>query len=281
MIFPDRLFKETGAQSFGVLPFDWLEESMDEGMVKRKERLCPWAKSVVSFTFPYFCGGAGNLAAFSRGRDYHFEIKERLLPVCAELEEMFPENRFTAFSDDAPFLEVLAACFSGAGILGRNGLIACQPFGNYVMLGEIVTDAPFDHAETKKIGSCKSCLKCESSCPTGAMTIENGRRVLDRSKCIAAITQKKGDLTFEEADLLRKSHYIWGCDECLKVCPKSAETHAPRFERIDSLSLSNLEGLSDDEFKKKFPERSFTWRGVEPLLRNLRLLLNNIENKQE
>jgi len=193
------------------------------------------------------------------------------------LQKRYPENRFLSFVDNAPYSEVLASAFSGTGILGKNGLIQNPGFGARILLGEIVTDAVLLYPEEKAAESCLNCLRCVSACPTGAMTVKNGRRVLDRRKCLSAISQKKGDLSEEEIECLKKSAYIWGCDACINACPERDGRTPHRLsygkseERIGSLILSDLCALTNAEFRKKYPERSFTWRGVEPLIRNLRL----------
>jgi len=289
LFFSKELLQEAGAHSCGSVPFAALEESMTDAMRKKAARVCPWAKMVYSFVFPYGNGGEGNLAAYARGRDYHLVIKERLDVLRRKLEEELPGSNFAVFADDAPFPEVLAASFSGAGVLGKNGLIFCPPYGCRVLLGEIVTDAYKEHPAVRKSGACLNCSRCLLACPTGAMTQKDGRRILDTGKCISAITQKKGDLNPEEIEYLRKSPYIWGCDECVKACPLSGTGIAPDYVHEEGLIFSlrpeDISGLSDKEFLSKYPERSFTWRGVKPLLRNLAfkkgIKLNNNTPKQE
>ena len=272
--FSQKLLRLTGALTCGILPFSWLLESMTDQMKIKYRKVCPWAETVFSFTFCYEKEAEGNLAAFARGRDYHSVIRECLEPACRELAQEFSGNRFCIFADDAPFSEVLAAAFSGAGMLGKNGLILCPPYGNHVLLGEIVTDMAIHYPYEKKIRTCINCSRCISACPTGAMQMRDGRRVLDRSKCISAITQKKGGLNREETERLEKSEYIWGCDRCINACPENREPVTRLLfgnpeNRIDSLSIEDLEGLSDDEFKNKYRDRAFTWKGAKPLLRNL------------
>ncbi|MCX7614503.1 MAG: DUF1730 domain-containing protein [Clostridiales bacterium] len=286
----ELLYKESGAVSFGILPFALLEESMTERMKNKKNRLCPWAETVISVAFAYEKDATGNLAAFSRGRDYHLVIKERLNEISKKLKEIYPNNRFLSFADDAPFLEVLAAVFSGAGALGKNGLVLVKPYGNHILLGEIVTDVFVNHAGSKNIKTCLDCSRCVAACPTGAMTYKDSRRILDRSMCISAITQKKGDLTDKEIEYLKMGNSIWGCDLCINACPENkGSTPNPIFgrkdERICSFDVKSLQELADDDFLRLYFGRSFTYRGIKPLIRNLRIKnsisLNNQTPEQE
>ena len=70
------------------------------------------------------------------------------------------------------------------------------------------------------------------------------------------ITQKKGELTESELDLMVKVGTVWGCDVCQRVCPHNinAQVTPIRFfkdNRITNLTESVLLELEDEEFKKK------------------------------
>ena len=136
-----------------------------------------------------------------------------------------------------------------------------QQYGSFVFIGEILFDDTFDkYDELSEIGDCVGCGRCEKACPASAIN--------DKGKCISHITQKKGTLTEEEETVLKKSGYIWGCDICQAVCPMNKLTDEEPF----SLEMGDIAGLSNREFKEKYKDFAFTWRGVKPLQRNLEII---------
>ena len=118
--------------------------------------------------------------------------------------------------------------------------------------------------------ACPGCGACRRACP---VTDADGHPV---QECLSALTQKKGALTPEEQDALRRHPLIWGCDDCQLVCPLnraalSGAHDTPlaffRAERLLCLTPEALAGMSEECFR----ERAFAWRGRAPLERNLAL----------
>lgn len=99
---------------------------------------------------------------------------------------------------------------------------------------------------------------------------------IDKSRCISALTQKKGDLTPAEAELVRRAGYAWGCDECQLACPltKAAvaagilATPIPFFRRLIVPSSSAALALDDSDYSR----RAYSWRPRAVLERNAELL---------
>lgn len=216
--------------------------------------------------FPYYIDDKeGNIAKYARGKDYHVVVQRKLREIIDEYKISYPENDFVSFCDISPLPEVYIAYKSGAGILGRNGLIFDEKYGGYVFIGIIATDLEinFTPASMRK---CCNCKLCEKHCPQGAIS-ENG---VCEEKCLSHITQKNGELDVD----IKNMKYIWGCDICLDICPMNkivAETPISDFKNdlIYNLSLKNVENLTRNDFKSRFPERAFTFRGPKPLIRNL------------
>jgi len=235
-------------------------------------RLCPGARSVLVFLFPYFAGERpGNLSLYARGRDYHAAIRDALAPAAEALRAEHPENRFVVLADDSPIPEVRAAALAGLGVHGEHGLLIHETYGSYVFIGTIVTDRDFP-AEVHPPSPCLRCGKCRAACPAQAI----GTPGVDAGRCLSALTQRGGAVTPQEAGQLRRHPLIWGCDTCQLACPMNrgvplSGNPAFRENLLDSLTAEDLAGLTRRAFAERFPGRAFTWRGPAPLRRNLEL----------
>ena len=181
--------------------------------------------------------------------------------------------------DNGPLDDRGAAFEAGLGFYGQNGMLINPDFGSYFFIGQISHD--LDVEPDKPLAqTCLDCGRCERECPGRAL---RGGKV-DISKCLSEITQKKGELSAEEVNLIKKHKTIWGCDVCQRVCPHNrglGTTAIPEFMegRLQSLEHWDVEGLSNSEFKEKYGEYAFSWRGKNPLVRNLEILEDNNEQK--
>jgi epoxyqueuosine reductase QueG len=82
-------------------------------------------------------------------------------------------------------------------------------------------------------------------------------------------------LSDNEKEAMQKSGYIWGCDKCQRVCSYNKDIKETAFkesELIYNLKYDDISDLSEKEFKEKYPDRAFTWRGIKPLKRNLKII---------
>ena len=94
--------------------------------------------------------------------------------------------------------------------------------------------------------------------------------------CVSYLTQKKGELTTEQTDIIKKSGYVWGCDICQNVCPMNKDAQKSEvFEFIhDTVEELTDEGLSNKEFMNKYKDRAFSWRGAGVIRRNIGISRN-------
>lgn len=223
------------------------------------------------FAVPYYttvCDDpARNISVYAVSRDYHrfFEaLFDEILPI---LRDKFPKNRFVGFTDHSPIAEGEAAVKAGLGMFGCNHLFLTKEHSSFVFLGEIITDAVID-CEVKKISVCTACGACQRACPVG----------LDVTRCLSALTQKKGTLDRDAQKAILAHGIAWGCDTCQERCPvtraaKDAGTlysTIPFFREntIAHLTTEAITAMSDEEFAA----RAYSWRGREVILRNLALL---------
>ena len=269
----NELWKAAGAAAWGAADVSGLRPFLTRDAADRLETLCPGARTVLVAAFPYYAGTRpGNLALYCRGEDYHLVLRRRLEQVCQALRERYPGGRFLPGADSSPVPELAAAELAGVGSSGRHGLRIVPPYGSYLFLGTILTDVAFPPGAPARESLCpEDCTACIRACPTGALT-ESG---CDVSLCLSELTQKKGALTEVQREQIRRSPTIWGCDLCQRACPlnrDAALSPLPEFREnlLDSLNLEELEGMSNKAFRRKYADRAFSWRGVAPLLRNLR-----------
>lgn len=254
-----QIFSQFGVEPVGFAPFS----------VVRAEGKCPpydGIQTVIMAAFPYRSAEPyqkTNLCLYARLPDYHQVIKKLLTPIVAELQTRFPEAAFFPFADNSPVREVMAAAITGLGCIGKNELLITPKYGSYVFLGGVMTDMVLD-CEVRPPASCEECGLCISTCPTAALS----ERGLNPARCLSAITQKKGDLTEEEQNALRKSGMVWGCDACQLVCPMNRDALSTPLQ----VFTQNIHPkLTKADLETDLSDRAFIWRGVDVLRRNLEL----------
>ena len=267
----DKWFAAAGAAAWGGVAFRRLLPFLSTGAREKVETLCPAPETVLVAAFPYYAGERpGNLSLYARGEDYHRVLTRRLNTVCDALRRKYPGESFVPAADNSPLPEREAAWLAGIGLRGKNGLLILPPYGTYVFLGTILTGAALDVPERPAAPDCPDCGACRAACPAGAL----GEGGTDMSCCLSELTQKKGDLPPEVAAQITHSPTVWGCDLCQRACPhnqKAALTPLPEFREdlLPSLTLEDLEGLSNKAFRRQYAARAFSWRGIAPLKRNL------------
>lgn len=252
--------------------FAWLPAEVLPVTKPRLLEQIPGAQTVVLAAIPYRMAGESNLAQFARCRDYHAYARELGARCAAFLAAEFPGCAAVGFADHSPYGEVRSAAMAGLGLLGDNGLLITERYASYVFIFELVTTLTEEQMYTQgiprgtgTIRKCEHCGACRRACPGGCT---DG----DRTRCVSAISQKKGMLTDGETDLLRRAQYAWGCDLCQDVCPhaKSAEeTRIPYFleGRLGILTEEKTIAMPEEEYASY----AFGWRKKEIMLRNLRL----------
>lgn len=230
-------------------------------------------KSVIVCAFGYYAGEEkGNISRYARGADYHFVAKEKMEPMC----DFLKENGFfaEAFADTGVLNERLLANLSGLSFFGKNRMAINEKLGSYFFIGYILTDCELE-ADAPNTKSCKECGKCIEVCPLGALAQDG----FCEEKCLSYITQKKGELSGEEKEALRKTGMIWGCDLCQTVCPHNKgieETDIEEFKNDLIHELKIDESLSNKEFKELYGDRAFSWRGKKVLERNQKIIFGDI-----
>ncbi len=217
----------------------------------------------------------GSIAAYAQGRDYHDVVKGRLKQLA-----QFIHHRFAAevkvFVDTAPVMEKPLAAQGGIGWQGKHTNLVSRAFGSWLFLGEVFTTLalPPDEAEADHCGQCRRCLDI---CPTQAFPAPYR---LDARRCISYLTiEHKGPIP--RALRAASGNRIYGCDDCLAVCPwnKFAQraresAFQPRAE-LTAPRLADLARLDDAGFRQVFSGSPIKRIGRDRFVRNVVIGLGN------
>ncbi|MBQ9980664.1 MAG: epoxyqueuosine reductase [Oscillospiraceae bacterium] len=273
-----KMILDAGACAAGICDYDALIPYMNEEQLEKAQQRCPGLKSIAMGAFPYYVNPTpGNISLYTRGEDYHQVIGRRLQTVRDALAEQYPDYNFVVVADASPLPEKVAAVKAGLGYVGENCLFYTYDRGSFVFLGSVITDMPLEGATDLPKKTCSGCGKCVEACPTGA--IEIGKPI-DKTKCLTAMTQRKGELEDWEKKAIKAAPSAWGCDICQLACPANRdipETYIPEFRGegdvpyLNYLHPEDLRGISNRQFMKDYGCRALSFRGRETVLRNLEI----------
>ncbi|MBM6595033.1 tRNA epoxyqueuosine(34) reductase QueG [Microvirga pudoricolor] len=216
-----------------------------------------------------------SISVYARNRDYHDVIKGKLKEVAGFLAVRAGSD-VKVFVDTAPVMEKPLAEAAGLGWQGKHTVIVSREFGNWLFLGAIFTTAelPADAPERDHCGSCRRCL---DACPTNAFPAPYQ---LDARRCISYLTiEHKGHIAPE----LRPGigNRIFGCDDCLAVCPWNKFAQAGREAKLQqrddlaALPLAELARLDDAAFRARFSGTPIKRTGRERFIRNVLIAIGN------
>jgi epoxyqueuosine reductase len=217
----------------------------------------------------------GAISVYAQGDDYHELIKKRLKALARWLVAT-SGGEVKVFVDTAAVMEKPLAQAAGLGWQGKHTNLVSREFGSWLFLGAIFTtvDLPRDVADADHCGSCQACLDI---CPTSAFPAPYK---LDARRCISYLTiESKGPIPHE----FRKAigNRIYGCDDCLAVCPwnKFAQTgRETRLAARDDLrapDLAELARLDDAAFRARFTKSPVKRIGRDRFLRNVLIAIGN------
>ena len=234
------------------------------------------AQSIIVCLFPYYVGeeASGNIPKYTYSLDYHTLIHDKLAEIGNFLRSIIRGFQYQAFVDTGPLVERYLAYLAGLGFYGENSQLITDKYGSYVLIGYMLTNQPFEIDQPLQ-RTCLQCGKCIRECPGQAILGDFG---LDSRRCRSYLTQKKGDLTVAEISIIKKNKLVFGCDVCQDVCPHNQKkTITPitefRANIMSKLNYDELVTISNKEFKKRYGDRAFSWRGRKLIVRNFEYLL--------
>ena len=230
-------------------------------------------KSAIVCLFPYHVEhkGQSNLSRYTWSTDYHLIINEYLERLIERLQIIDDSAQFSIHCDTSPLADRYMAYLAGLGFYGKNNCFISPKWGSYVVIGTILTTLELEpNAPLEQ--SCMGCNRCITACLGQCL----GHDDFKYNTCKSFLTQKKGELTDEEENILAKTPLVFGCDVCQEVCPHNKDiptTPIPEFQQIEPyVNIDELEALTNKEFKAKYGRRAFSWRGKKILMRNQEII---------
>jgi epoxyqueuosine reductase len=221
--------------------------------------------------------GVGRISAYAQGGDYHKTVKKGLKALARFIVERAP-SELKVFVDTAPVMEKPLAQAAGIGWQGKHTNLVSREHGSWLFLGIILTSLELEPDLAEPNYHCGSCSRCLDSCPTQAFV---GPHRIDARRCISYLTiEHDGPIPIEHRKAM--GNRIYGCDDCLAVCPWNRfadAAHAnraflPRAE-LAAPRLADLLKLDDASFRELFAGSPIKRIGVKRMIRNCLVAAGN------
>jgi epoxyqueuosine reductase len=265
----------------------WMAETADRRGAPTA--LWPDAKSIIMLGQNYGPGfnpmplleqkSKGNISVYARNKDYHDLIKGRLKELAGLLARRTGAE-VKVFVDTAPVMEKPLAEAAGLGWQGKHSVLVSRDFGSWMFLGAIFTTAELPHDAPHK-EQCGSCTRCLDICPTLAFPAPFQ---LDARKCLAYLNiEAQGQIP--RAYRAPMGNRIYGCDDCLAVCPwnkfasQTREVKLLARAELEAPSLGDLALLDDRAFRALFSGSPVKRLGWARFIRNILIAIGNSANK--
>ena len=284
-----------GAAEAGANLMRWIEDGRHGTMEWMESRahhrvaptaLWPDARSAIALGMSYSPeadplalagdGSVGRISVYAQGGDYHKTVKKRLKALARWLVDR-AGGELKVFVDTAPVMEKPLSAEAGIGWAGKHTNLVSREHGSWLFLGIILTSLDLE-PDAPATDTCGSCTRCLDICPTQAF---DGARRIDARKCISYLTiEHKGPIPNEYRRAI--GNRIYGCDDCLAVCPwnRFADAAAanrafvPR-EELKAPPLKDLLALDDAAFRTLFAGSPIKRIGVKRMIRNCLIAAGN------
>jgi epoxyqueuosine reductase len=287
--------KELGFDAFGVAPVEvdvradyfkkWIADGMHGDMAwlarnpdRRTDarKVLPEARSLVVVGLNYYQPHppAGyRIAKYALGADYHDVILARLKELCDVMASLGGEQK--PYVDTGPVLEKPVAAAAGLGWQGKSTILIHRGAGTWLFLGVILTTLELEATTAKEPDRCGSCTRCIDACPTAAIIAPYQ---MDARKCLAYLTiEHKGAIPVEYREAV--GDRVFGCDDCLDVCPWNkwaVATREARFAPRPHPPLRETLAWTDEQFLEHFKGTPVERLGLARWRRNALTVLGNV-----
>ncbi|MCP1231337.1 tRNA epoxyqueuosine(34) reductase QueG [Acetobacter indonesiensis] len=276
----------------------WLADRADQRA--HPQALWPEARSVIALGLSYAPAGdalatlrkpkCGNISVYARHRDYHDLIKGMLkhlaqfvvkegrdaLNVSAQSQQAADTPQVKVFVDTAPVAEKPLAAQAGLGWQGKHTNLVSRTQGSWLFLGEIYTTLDLPPSPPSG-GSCGSCTRCLTACPTQAFPEPYK---MDARRCISYLTiEHAGPIPLALRPAI--GTHIYGCDDCLAVCPWNRFAQVSRQIKLQprpdliAPELATLSQLDEAAFRQMFSGSPIKRIGRNRFIRNVLIAIGN------
>jgi epoxyqueuosine reductase len=265
----------------------WMTDRADQR--ESPDALWPEAKSVIALGMSYAPANdplalaalpdRARISVYAQGKDYHDVVKKALKVLARWIVEQTGAG-VKVFVDTAPVMEKPLGAAAGLGWQGKHTNMVSPDHGSWLFLGCIYTSLDLE-PDAPHPDQCGTCTACQTACPTAAFPTPY---TLDARRCISYLTiELKGPIPHE----FRKAigNRIYGCDDCLTVCPwnKFADAAAanraflPRAELV-APRLTDLLALDDAGFREVFSGSPIKRIGRDRMVRNAAIAAGNSQD---
>ncbi len=216
------------------------------------------------------------ISVYAQNRDYHDVVKKRLKRVARWLVAEAPGAEVKVFVDTAPVPEKALGQAAGLGWQGKHTNLVSRGLGSWFFLGAIFTTLELER-DAPEVDHCGGCRRCLDACPTAAFPAPYQ---LDARRCISYLTiEHKGPVAEDLRALM--GNRIYGCDDCLAVCPWNKFAHRAsevKYHARDDLrapALAELAVLDDAGFRARFSGSPIKRIGRDRFVRNVLYAIGN------
>ncbi len=216
----------------------------------------------------------GAISVYAQGDDYHDVIKKRLKALARWLVAT-SGGEVKVFVDTAAVMEKPLAQAAGLGWQGKHTNLVSREFGSWLFLGSIFP--PLSCRATTRGRPLRILSGLPRHLPDAAFPAPYK---LDARRCISYLTiEHKGPIPRE----FRKAigNRIYGCDDCLAVCPWNKFAEAGREaklaarEELRAPGLAELARLDDAGFRTLFAKSPVKRIGRDRFIRNVLIAIGN------
>jgi epoxyqueuosine reductase len=263
----------------------WLERTASNRT--NPQLVLPGARSVICLAASYGIESpkskvpnprSGVVARYAQFNDYHDVLGKQLKQLTGFINQLGGAKTHSLWHvDTGPVLERDFAQRAGLGFVGKHANLISRQFGNWILIGEIITTLELEPDAPEK-NHCGKCARCIAACPTNAITAPFQ---LDARRCISYLSiELKDPIPIELRPAI--GNRIFGCDDCLAVCPwnrfahegKLMKSHArPELAEPDLIKLLQLDEAG---FKSRFVGTPILRTKRRGLLRNVCVALGNV-----
>jgi hypothetical protein len=194
----------------------------------------------------------GVVSVYALRRDYHDVMKGKLKQLAQWVAHEAGAG-VKVFVDTAPLMEKPLAARAGLGWQGKHTNLVSRRFGSWLFLGVLLTDLELE-PDAPESGPLRPVPRLPRRVPDERLS----RPLPARCAALHLLSHHRAQGPHRREFRAAMGNRIYGCDDCLAVCPWNKFAHAGSEARLavnDALvapPLADLAGLDDAAFRELF-----------------------------